>query len=100
MEVAMKRFAFILALFAIAIFAAYAFAEAPEIHPSESIPAGAGELVNVSTVGANSANYLILYTFRDPYGKLVTYAFHVGGSRVSSAGDLTVRLSHIIYPMR
>lgn len=87
-------------LFAIAIFSAYAFAEAPEIFPSESIPPGAGELVDVSTVGSSSANYLILYTFRDPYGKLVTYAFHVGGSRVSDAGDLTVRLSHIICPMK
>lgn len=96
----MKKLVFILALFAIAIFAVYAFAEAPEISPSESIPAGAGELVNVSTVGSSTANYLILYTFRDPYGKLVTYAFHVGGSRVSGSGDLTVRLSHIIYPMK
>ncbi len=96
----MKRFVFILTLFSMAIFSIYAFAEAPEIAPSEAIPAGAGELVNVSTVGSSNANYLILYTFRDPYGKLVTYAFHVGGSRVSSAGDLRVRLSHIIRPMK
>ena len=96
----MKRFIFILALFAVATFSVYAFAEAPELVPSEAIPAGAGELVNVSTVGSNTANYLILYTFRDPYGKLVTYAFLVGGSRVSGAEDLRVRLSHIILPMK
>ena len=77
----MKRCVFLLALLSILLFSATLFAEAPEIVPSETIPPGAGELVNVSTVGASNANYLILYTFRDPYGRLVTYAFHVGGSR-------------------
>lgn len=96
----MKRSIFIVALFSILLFSVTLFAEAPEIVPSETIPPGAGELINVSTVGASNADYLILYTFRDPYGRLVTYAFHVGGSRVSGANALTVRLSHIIRPMQ
>ncbi len=94
----MKRFLIVMAVAFVLVFAVTAFGEAPELVPAESIPSGAGELVSVSTVGANNANYLILYTFRDPYGKLVTYAFHVGGGRVSGADALKVRLSHIIRP--
>lgn len=94
----MKRFLILMAIAFVLVFAVTAFGEAPELVPAESIPAGAGELVSVSTVGDSVADYLILYTFKDPYGRLVTYAFQVGGGRVSSADALRVRLSHIIRP--
>ena len=94
----MKRFLIVMAVAFVLVFAVTAFGEAPELVPADSIPDGAGELVNVSTVGPNVADYLILYTFRDPYGKLVTYAFRVGGRSVSGTDSLRVRLSHIIRP--
>ena len=93
-----KRFLIIMAVAFVLAFAVTAFGEAPELVPSELIPPGAGELVGVSTVGSSVADYLILYTYKDPYGRLVTYAFQVGGGRVSGASGLKVRLSHIIRP--
>ncbi len=95
----MKRF--ILALVAIFLlsFSVSAFAEAPELIPADTIPPGAGELINVSTFGTK-ADYYICYTFKDPYGGIVTYVYQVGGSRVASASDLRIFLSHIIRPTK
>ena len=95
----MKRL--ILAVTAVFIlsFSVPAFAEAPELIPAEKIPPNAGELVGVSTVGSK-ADYYICYTFKDPYGGLVTYVYQVGGSRVTSASDLRIFLSHIIRPSK
>lgn len=93
----MKKFIFALAAVFIFSFSVSAFAEAPELIPADTIPPGAGELVNVSTVGSK-ADYYICYTFKNPYGGLVTYVYQVGGARVSGSSDLRIFLSHIIRP--
>jgi len=78
--------------------AAATTAQAADLYPTDSIPMGAGELVDVSTFGAR-ADYYICYTFREPGGKLATYVFHVGGPRVTDSDNLDFRLSHILHPM-
>jgi hypothetical protein len=93
----MKKFILAVAVVFILSFSVSAFAEAPELIPTEKIPSGAGELISVSTFGSK-ADYCICYTFKDPYGEIVTYVYQVGGARVTSASDLRVFLSHIIRP--
>ena len=93
----MKMFILALAAIFLLSFSVSAFAEAPDLIPTDTIPSGAGELVNVSTFGTK-ADYYICYTFEEPYGGLVTYVYQVGGARVSSASELRIFLSHIIRP--
>jgi hypothetical protein len=76
-----------------------AVAQAPDLYPSESIPTSAGELVDVSVLGSR-ADYYVCYTFREPGGKLTTYVFQVGGSRVTDASSMNFMLSHILHPMK
>ena len=75
-----------------------AFAQAPELYPSEGIPSSAGELLDVSMMGSR-ADYYICYTFRETGGKLTTYVFHVGGSRVTDSESMGFKLSHILHPV-
>ena len=73
-------------------------AQTPELYPSDSIPTSAGELLDVSVLGSR-ADYYICYTFREPGGKLTTYVFQVGGSRVTDVESMNFKLSHILHPM-
>lgn len=98
----MKRLlAVCLALFVAAVLlfsAVTALAQAPDLYPSGSIPTSAGELLDVSMMGSR-ADYYICYTFREPGGKLTTYVFQVGGSRVTDVETMNFKLSHILHPM-
>ena len=95
----MRRFFFIILTLIFIGLSTVTFAiDAMELVPADKIPSGAGELIGIDTVGVK-ANYYICYTFKDPYGKIVTYVYQVGGDRIKSAGDLSIFLSHIIRPM-
>jgi len=94
----MKRFLSLFVVICVLAFSGLAFAGAPQLVPDVPIPASAGAVIDVSTVG-NKADYYILYTCKDAFGKITTFVYSVGGSRITDASELTIRLSHVILPM-